>query len=215
METDMRMVIGTRRWSSWSMRPWLVAKRAGVAFDEILVTLRTPETAKALEPYSPGGQCPVLIEGDVSVWDSLAVCEYLAERFPEAKLWPADMTARALGRSACAQMHDGFRSLRGECSMDLTAPIAALELTEATAADVRRIVNLWRALRGRFGAGGPFLLGAWSIADAYYTPVATRMRTYAVDLAHHGDEGAAADYCALLLQQPEFLEWERLALADR
>ena len=209
----MQMVIGTRKWSSWSMRPWLAARRAGVPFDEITVTLRTPETAGILEPYSPGGQCPVLIDGDLTVWDSLAVCEYLAERFPDARLWPADLAARALGRSACAQMHDGFRSLRGECSMDLAAPIEALELTEATAADVRKIVRLWRALRARFGAGGPFLLGQWSIADAYYTPVATRLRTYAVDLALHGDEGVCAGYAALLLQQPEFLEWERLALA--
>jgi glutathione S-transferase len=215
MEAVMQMVIGTRRWSSWSMRPWLVARRAGAQVEDILVTLRTPQTAKALEPYSPGGQCPVLIDGDLTVWDSLAICEYLAERFADARLWPADMAARALGRSACAQMHAGFLSLRGECAMDLAAPAAALELTEATAADVRRMLRLWRALRDRFGAGGPFLLGAWSIADAYFTPVATRLRTYAVDLAHYGDEGFAATYAALLLQQPEYLEWERLALAGQ
>jgi len=211
----MQMVIGTRKWSSWSMRPWLVAKRAGASFDDILVALRTPETASALAPYSPGGQCPVLIDGDLSVWDSLAICEYLAERFPEAKLWPADMAARAMGRSACAQMHGGFLSLRGECSMDLAAPISQLTLTEATAGDVRKMIRLWRTLRHSFGAGGPFLLGAWSIADAYFTPVASRLRTYAVDLAHHGDDGFAAGYVALLLRQPEYLTWEELALAGR
>ena len=211
----MRMVIGTRKWSSWSMRPWLVARRAGATVEDVLIPLRTPDTAATLAPYSPGGQCPVLIDGDLTVWDSLAICEYLAERFPDAALWPADRAARALGRSACAQMHGGFLSLRGECSMDLAAPITMLERTEATAADVRKLIRLWRALRDRFGAGGPFLLGPWSIVDAYFTPVASRLRTYAVDLAHHGDEGFAAAYAALLLQQPEFLDWERLALAEK
>jgi glutathione S-transferase len=210
----MQMVIGTRKWSTWSMRPWLVARRAGLAFEEIKVTLRTPETAKALEPYAPSGQAPVVIDGDLTVWDSLAVCEYLAEKAPDAKLWPDDPAARAMGRSACAQMHGGFQSLRGECPMDLTAPIQVLELTEATQADVRKMVRLWRALRRRFGGGGPFLLGAWSIADAYFTPVATRIRTYTIDLPKHGDEGFAAEYAALVLQQPEFLEWERLAKAE-
>lgn len=210
----MQMVIGTRRWSTWSMRPWLVAKRAGLSFEEIRVPLRTPETAKTLEPYSPGGQCPVLIDGGLTVWDSLAICEYLAERSPGAGLWPADPEARAMGRSACAQMHGGFQSLRGECPMDLCAPIETLELTEATQADVRKMVRLWRALRQRHGAGGPFLLGGWSMVDAYFTPVATRLRTYTVDLAKHGDEGFAAEYAALLLQQPEFLEWEGLARAE-
>jgi glutathione S-transferase len=210
----MQMVIGTRKWSSWSLRPWLVAKRAGLPLEDILVTLRTPETAKALEAYSPSGQCPVLIDGDLSVWDSLAICEYLADRHPDKALWPQDPAARAQGRAACAQMHGGFQSLRGECSMDLSAPIEPLELTEATQGDVRKMLRLWRALKQRFGASGPFLLGDWSIVDAYFTPVATRFRTYGVDLAQYGDAGSASEYCALLLQQPEFLQWERLALAE-
>ncbi len=213
-ESVMKLVIGTRKWSSWSMRPWLVLKRVGAGFDETLVTLRTPETSAALEPYSPSAQCPVLIDGDLSVWDSLAICEYLADRFPEARLWPADIKARALGRSACAQMHGAFQSLRGECSVDLAAPQVTMELTPATQEDVRKIVRLWRELRVRFGSKGPWLLGEWSIADAYYTAVATRFRTYGVDLAAHGDDGTCADYAALLLQQPEYLEWERLALAE-
>jgi glutathione S-transferase len=210
----MQMVIGTRKWSTWSMRPWLVAKRAGLAFEDLVTPLRTTGTAKALEVYSPSGQCPVLIDGDLTVWDSLAICEYLADANPGKRLWPADPAARAQGRSACAQMHGGFQSLRGECPMDLAAPIETLELTEATQADVRKMIRLWRALKTRFGQGGPFLLGAWSIADAYFTPVASRFRTYNVDLSDHGDEGFAADYAALLLQQPEFLEWERLAKAE-
>jgi glutathione S-transferase len=213
MEAAMKLVIGTRKWSSWSLRPWLALKRAGVAFDEIEVTLRQLDTAEKLAPYSPGGQCPVLIDGDFTVWDSLAICEYLADRLPEAALWPADIQARALGRAACALMHSGFQSLRGECPIDLAAPLQTMELTAATQADVRKIVRLWSDLRARFAAGGPFLLGAWSIADAYYTPVASRFRTYGVDLAAYGDDGSCAAYGALLLEQPEFAAWERLALA--
>jgi len=209
----MKLVIGTRKWSSWSMRPWLVMKRAGLAFEDILVALRQLDTAESLAAYSPSAQCPVLIDDDLSVWDSLAICEYVADRLPEAALWPADIKTRALGRAACAQMHSGFKSLRGECPMDLEAPPQTMELTEATQADVRAIVRLWSELRARHGADGPFLLGAWSIADAYYTPVATRFRTYGVDLAAYGDEGTCAAYNALLLEQSEYLEWERLALA--
>ncbi|HWA59726.1 MAG TPA: glutathione S-transferase [Caulobacteraceae bacterium] len=209
----MQMVIGTMKWSTWSMRPWLVARRAGVQTEDIVVPLRAPETSLRLEAFSPSAQCPVLIDGGVTVWDSLAICEYLAERFPEARLWPEDAAARAQGRAAAAQMHGGFASLRGECSMDLSAPIEALELTEATAKDVAKLVRLWSMLLTRHG--GPYLLGrAWSIADAFYTPVATRIRTYAIDLAAHGDaDGACAAYAARLLTEPEFLEWERRALS--
>ena len=210
----MKMVVGTRKWSSWSMRPWLVARRAGLVTQDIVVALRTPETSANLEPYSPSSQCPVLIDGDLHVWDSLAICEYLAEANPGARLWPADAAARAQGRSASAQMHGGFQSLRGECSMDLSAPVAALDLTEATQGDVKKLVRLWSQLLTRYG--GPFLLGPqWSIADAVYTPVASRIRTYAIDLKAHGDQdGACAAYGDLLLTQPEYLEWERLALAE-
>jgi len=210
----MKLVIGTRKWSSWSLRPWLVMKRAGLTFDEALVALRQTDTAENLAPYSPGGQCPVLIDGDLTVWDSLAICEYLNGTLPEAGLWPAERAARALGRSAAAQMHSGFPSLRGECGMDLAAPPQTMALTPATQAEVRKLVRLWGDLRRRFGDRGPFLLGQWSIADAYYTPMATRIRTYAIDLALYGDDdGTCAAYSDLLLEQPEFLEWEWLAKA--
>ena len=210
----MKLVIGTRKWSSWSLRPWLVMKRAGLAFDETLVALRQIDTAENLAPYSPGGQCPVLIDGDLTVWDSLAICEYLNDTLPEAGLWPADRAARALGRSAAAQMHSGFPSLRGECGMDLAAAPQTMALTPATQAEVRKLVRLWSDLHRRFGDRGPFLLGQWSIADAYYTPMATRIRTYDIDLALYGDDdGTCAAYSDLLLEQPEFLEWEWLAKA--
>jgi glutathione S-transferase len=208
----MELVIGTKKWSTWSMRPWLVLKRAGVAFEETLVELRQETRSHAeISRHSPSGMVPVLKDGDLVLWDSLAICEYLAERFPEAKLWPDDPAKRALGRAAAAEMHSGFASLRGECPMALDAPVRAVELSPLTQANIRRIVDLWSGLIERFG--GPFLVGEWSIADAYYTPVATRLRTYGVHLSDYGDAGAAGGYCARLLSTPEYRAWEKDALA--
>ena len=208
----MEIVIGTRKWSSWSLRPWLALKRTGAPFTETLITLREVGVTEAIAKHSPSGKVPVLIDGEVTVWDSLAICEYLADKFPEAKLWPDDPVARALGRSAAAEMHSGFPSLRGECPMDLTLR-TDIDLSEATAHDVRRIVRLWSDLRGRYAAGGPYLLGAWSIADAFYVPVASRFRSYNLMLSDFGDPGLAGAYCEALLETPEFLEWERAAVA--
>ncbi|MBV9994826.1 MAG: glutathione S-transferase family protein [Caulobacteraceae bacterium] len=208
----MEILIGDKLWSSWSMRPWLVLKRAGADFKETLIRLRTERTtANAIAAGSPNGRVPVLKDGDLTVWDSLAICEHLAERFRAAQLWPPDPAARAMARAAAAEMHASFASLRGECPMDLALDREA-ELSEATHADIRRIVELWSGLLARFG--GPFLVGGWSIADAFYTPVATRFRSYGVKLSDYGDQGAAAAYAERLLRTPEFLEWEQEALAD-
>lgn len=208
----MQLVIGTKNWSTWSLRPWLVLKRLAVSFDEILIELRQEETPERILPWSPSGRVPCLIDGDLRIWDSLAICEYLAERHPQ--LWPADSAVRAIARSATAEMHSGFASLRSECPMDLTLR-ENKELLEATEKDVRRIVALWRNLRARYGGQGPFLFGQWSIADAFYTPVATRFRTYGVVLSSYGDDdGAASAYVETLLSQPEFLEWEAAATAQ-
>jgi glutathione S-transferase len=210
----MEIVIGTRKWSTWSMRAWLVLKRTGETFGETLAPLREFGTSEAiLAAHSPSRLVPVLKEGELVVWDSLAISEYLHDRFPAAKLWPDDPVRRALGRSAAAEMHSGFASLRGECPMDLTLSTRA-DLSEATAKDVRRIVELWSGLRSRFGADGPYLLGPWSIADAFFTPVATRFRSYGVRLSDYGDEGAAGAYGEALLQTPEFKAWDQAALAE-
>ena len=209
----MEILIGDKLWSSWSLRPWLALKHTGEAFTETLIRLRRPETsANILAAGSPSGTVPVLKDGETTVWDSLAICEYLADRFPAAKLWPDDAAARALGRAAAAEMHAGFPSLRGECPMDLGLR-SEVELSEATHVDIRRIVALWNDLRGRFGAQGDFLLGAWSIADAFYTPVATRFRSYGVQLSDFGDRGLAGAYSEALLETPEFKAWEAAALA--
>jgi glutathione S-transferase len=208
----MELVIGTKLWSTWSMRPWLALKHAGVPFQETLITLRQGEITDAeLAKHSPSKLIPVLKDGELVVWDSLAICEYLAETFPDAKLWPDDPVLRALGRAAASEMHAGFQALRSECPMALDEAPRAVELSEAVQKNVRRIVACWTQLLER--SGGPFLLGDWSIADAFYTPVATRFRTYGVDLSAHGDTGAAAAYCARLLETPAYLEWERGALA--
>ena len=212
----MELLIGDKVWSTWSMRPWLVLKHAGAPFTETLIRLRRETSDEvrraAVAAGSPTGMVPALKDGPVTIWDSLAISEYLAERFPAAKLWPADAALRALGRAAAAEMHSGFQSLRGELPMDLTRRQPAT-LTPATEDNVRRIVALWRDLLHRFG--GPFLLGeAWSIADAFHTPVATRFRGYGVHLTNHGDDGAAGAYAARLLETPEYLEWEHGALTD-
>jgi len=208
----MEIIVGTKVWSSWSLRPWLALKRTGAPFTETLVQLREVGVSEEIAKYSPSGRVPVLKDGALTIWDSLAICEYLAERFPAAKLWPDDVAARALGRAAAAEMHAGFASLRGECPMDLSLR-HEVELSEATHGDIRRIVRLWTDLRGQFGAGGPFLLGAWSIADAFYTPVATRFRSYGVRPSDFGDAGVAGAYNEVLLEQPEYLEWEKAAVA--
>jgi glutathione S-transferase len=209
----MELLIGDKLWSSWSMRPWLALKRAGAPFTETLIHLRTLETeANIRAAGSPNGHVPVLKDGERVIWDSLAICEHLADRFPAAKLWPDDSIARALGRAATAEMHAGFPSLRGECPMDLSLR-TEMELSELTHAEIRRIVELWSDLRGRYAAGGDFLLGPWSIADAFYTPVATRFRSYGVRLTDYGDAGAAGAYAEALLETPEFKEWEAAALA--
>lgn len=210
----MEIVIGTKAWSTWSLRPWLVLKHIGVPFRETLVTLRQDDgkTEAEIAPHSPSRLVPVLRDGDTVVWDSLAICEYLAEQFPSAKLWPVDPVARALARAATAEMHSGFAPLRQECPMALEGPVRNAELSEPTQKSVRRIVALWRDLLERFG--GPYLAGEWSIADAFYTPVATRFRTYGVDLSAYGDDGTAQAYAERLLSDPAFLEWELQAVAD-
>jgi glutathione S-transferase len=209
----MQLIIGDKNWSTWSRRPWLAARRAGLAFDEVNIKLRQDDTPQKIGVYSPSHKIPAVIDGDLTVWDSLAVCEYLAEKAPTALLWPTDFAARALARAASAEMHAGFPSLRGECPMDLKLRHTVV-LSEATSKDIRRIVGLWSDLRGRFAKDGPFLVGPWSIADAFFTPVATRFRTYGVTMSDFGDLGAAGVYAETLLQQPEFLEWEAAALAE-
>ena len=207
----MELIIGNKNWSSWSMRPWLVLKRAGAEFTERMVRLNRPDTPAHLAEASPSGLVPALKDGDLTLWDSLAISEYVADRFPEARLWPADPVRRALARAAACEMHAVFRSLRGELPMDLPRR-EHRTLTPLTQDEVRRVARLWGGMLRRFD--GPFLAGAWSIADAFYTPVATRFRSYGVLLSDYGDDGIAGEYAERLLEQPDFLEWERAAIEE-
>lgn len=214
---DLQLIVGPRRFSTWSLRPWLVLKRAGAAFETVEIDFTTPDGHAELKAASPSGLVPLLQVDGETIWDSLAISEWAAERFPQADLWPADPTTRALARSATAEMHGGFIQLRTALTLNgghLMAGEARSEAPSHIGAedDIRRLIALWREMRGRFGASGPWLFGTWSIADAFFTPVATRFRHYGVDLAALGDDGTAAAYAVTLLDDPCFREWEAEAL---
>ncbi|KJV43212.1 glutathione S-transferase family protein [Brevundimonas sp. KM4] len=213
----MELVIGDKAYSTWSLRPWLVLKHCDADFDEIVVPLNQPDTDQRIREHSPSGLVPVLkVEGEV-IWDSMAIAVWAAERYPEARLWPSDAHARWLARSAACEMHGGFTALRTACSTGpdhwMVGPSRAPAPDHpGLAKDLRRIVELWRSLRDRFGAGGPYLFGDWSVPDAFFTPVAARIRHFQLDLSAHGDDGTARAYAETLLAHPHFLEWEADAL---
>jgi glutathione S-transferase len=213
---DFHIYIGYRTISSWSLRGWLPLKKAGVAFEETLIRYRVPADKARLTGLSPTGKVPLLVHrrdgGEVRIWDSLAIGEYLAELFPAAGLWPKDAVARAHARAIVAEMHSGFRPLRNHLSMALLdrRPGEGLH-GEGVAADIARIEAMWTEARERWGkpAGGPFLFGNFTIADAAYAPVATRFRTYMPHLMP-----VCMAYVEAVLADPDFLEWENKAMAD-
>ncbi|WP_257165540.1 glutathione S-transferase family protein [Bradyrhizobium sp. SRS-191] len=207
----LKLVIGNKNYSSWSMRPWLALRGADIAFEEIVIPLYTDDPAdkaRILE-HSPAGKVPILIDGSVTVWDSLAIIEYLAERFPAAGVWPADVAARAHARSVSAEMHSGFQALRNECPMNLHRPVRAVELSADAKANIARIEDIWRDCRSRHGAGGPFLFGRFSGADAMFAPVVTRFHTFAVPVA--ADTKA---YMDAMTAMPAFAAWVKDGLAE-
>ncbi|ADL00632.1 glutathione S-transferase [Brevundimonas subvibrioides] len=217
----MELIVGNIAFSTWSLRPWLVLKRCGADFTTTEVPLYGPDSARLLAQHSPTGKVPVLkVEGE-TIWDSMAISVWASEMFPDAALWPSDRHARWLARSVACEMHSSFMALRTECGMGPDAggvihtmvgpDRAPTPTSEAVAADVRRLVEIIRTMRGRFGAAGPYLFGEWSMPDAFLTPVATRFRHYQFDLSAFGDDGTAASYVAELLRQPDFLEWTELA----
>jgi glutathione S-transferase len=207
----LKLVIGNKNYSSWSMRPWLAMRANDIAFEEIFVPLYTDNKADKdrILSFSPAGKVPTLIDGDVAIWDSLAIIEYLAERFPEKKLWPEDRAARAHARSISAEMHSGFLPLRGECGMNLHRPIGAIALSADARANAARIEELWLDCRERYGAYGPFLFGAFTAADAMFAPVVHRFRTYAIELAPK-----ARAYMEAMMALPAFAEWTKAGLAE-
>ena len=204
---DRLLVIGNRNYSSWSLRPWLVLEALGQPFAVVRIPLDQPDTAERIRQYSQAGRVPVLVEDGITVWDSLAIIEHLADRHPA--LWPTEPAARAMARSIAAEMHSGFAALRNELPMNLRAVGRKVVPTAAARADIARVTAIWQEARSRFSAGGPWLFGAWSAADAMYTPVAARFRTYGIDLP-----AALRDYQQTVLDAPAMRQWTALAAAE-
>lgn len=213
----LKLFIGNKNYSSWSMRPWVLLKQAGIPFEEVKVrfdSFQAGSTFKTtVNALTPTGKVPVLVDGDLVVWDTLAIAEYLAEQFPDQALWPRDKAARARARSVCAEMHAGFTGLRGNCPMNIEASLAdtgALIWRDqpAVRADVARLVDMWQGLLAAHG--GPLLFGDFSIADAYFAPVCMRLKSYALPIPP-----AIADYVARVCALPGVKAWIDEAMAER
>ncbi len=204
--SDLSIVIGNRNYSSWSLRAWLALAHTGAPFEEVMIPLSRPETKEAILRNSPAGKVPVLRHGDLTVWDSLAICEYLAEVFPEAGLWPAAADARAVARAVSAEMHSGFVALRSNMPMNVRASLRGKGRAPGVDADIARIVEIWETCRRRFGGGGAFLFGSFSVADAMFAPVISRFKTYDVALSD-----VCRAYADAVLALPAMQAWAAAA----
>ena len=207
-EPGLTLIIGNKNYSSWSMRPWLALAGFNIPFQEVRVLLDQADTANKIASYSASGRVPVLIAGEMTIWDSLAICEYLAEQFPEKHLWPQDVAARAMARSVVAEMHSGFAGLRNAMSMNIRASFPGRGRTAAAQADIGRVSEIWEECLSRFGHH-EFLFGHFSLADAFYAPIVMRFRTYGVTLAP-----ALNAYCERMLAHPAVARWVTEALAE-
>jgi glutathione S-transferase len=206
---SLTLVIGDKNFSTWSLRPWLVLKQAQIPFREELIRLHRPETKAQVSARSPSGKLPALHDGDLKIWDSLSICEYLAERFPEKRLWPDGVAARALARSITAEMHAGFQNLRSHCSLPAGPQPEAFVSPAEVQQDLTRIEALWSDARARFGKGGRFLFGEFTIADAFYAPVVARVYTFGLKLG-----AGAREYCDMIWSLPAMQEWIAAARAE-
>lgn len=202
----MRLIIGNKNYSSWSLRPWLAMKVAGIAFEETLISLDAPDFKARVTALSPAGRVPVLLDGDVLVWESLAILEYLAEKCPAAGLWPTEAGARAHARAVCSEMHAGFAALRRQLPMNMWRPVEQRSIDDGARGEVGRIDAIWSECRAKFGRGGPFLFGAFGAADAMYAPVVSRLHTYAVEVG-----GTARAYMDAVTGLPAWREWRDAA----
>jgi glutathione S-transferase len=202
------LVIGNKLYSSWSLRPWLLMRQLGVPFEEVVIPLDTPTTKAEIAKHSPAGRVPVLIDGDVAVWETIAIMEYVGDML-RAPVWPADGKARAMARAVAAEMHAGFTGIRNACPMNLGKRYARKDRGEAVARDVARFSEIVRDARGRFGHGGPFLFGTFTAADAMYAPLATRLDTYSIAL-----DPQVQAYVGAVLSLPSFQEWRNAGLKE-
>jgi glutathione S-transferase len=209
----LTLIVGNKNYSSWSLRPWIAMTVAGIAFDEVVISLNAEDFKARVSKVSGTGKVPVLIDGGVHIWESLAILEYLAEKFPAAKLWPADPAARAHARAISAEMHAGFLPLRRACPMNMWRPVKRRELNEEARANVRRIDAMWSDCRARFGGdglfSGPFLFGAFGAADAMYAPVVARLHTYAVEVG-----APARAYMEAVMALPAWAQWRAAAVKE-
>lgn len=205
----LTLIMGNKAYSSWSLRPWLALRHAGASFAEVVVPLRQPDTKATLLGHAPSGKAPSLRHGDLVVWDSLAICEYVNELFPAAQLWPADARRRAVARSVSAEMHSGFPELRKNLFMDVRNSHQHPDRVAAAQTDIDRVLAIWNDCRSRFGDNGPFLFGEFSIADAMFAPVATRLRTWNVPV-----DPVPATYIDTIYALPALQDWLRDAAAE-
>ena len=205
----LKLILGNKNYSSWSLRPWIAMRHAGIPFDEEVIPLYEPGSAERIAAHSPTGKVPVLIDGDMVIWESLAILDHVAERFAKAQLWPADLKARAHARAISAEMHAGFIPLRRHCPMNMRRESKKLELTTDVAANVRRIDQIWTECRERFGDGGPFLFGTFGAADAMYAPIVSRFASYAIAVGP-----AAEAYMAAVMALPAWKEWRNAGIAE-
>jgi glutathione S-transferase len=200
--TQYTLVIGNKNYSSWSMRPWLAMKQAGIVFNEIRVPLFEDGYKTRIRQYSPAGKVPVLVAGNITVWESLAICEFVAERHPEKQLWPAESAVRAQARAICSEMHAGFSALRNAMPMNIRSSHPGKGTTPASKRDIERIVAIWEQCRKNYGSGGDLLFGHFTTADAFYAPVVSRFETYAVELPP-----VARAYADAVLRLSAMQEW--------
>jgi glutathione S-transferase len=205
----LTLIIGNKNYSSWSMRPWIAMKATGIAFAEEVHSLNAPDFKQHVTRVSGSGKVPALADGDVRVWESLAILDYLAERFPDARLWPSGPGARAHARAIAAEMHAGFVPLRRHLPMNMWRPVRPRDLPDDVAANVSRIEFIWTDCRTRFGTGGPFLFGSFGAADAMYAPVVSRFHTYAVPVG-----AVAKRYMEAVMALPAWAEWRAAALRE-
>jgi glutathione S-transferase len=207
MMADLTIYLGNRNYASWSLRAWLALKATGAAFEEVVIPILVPGSKETLLKYSPSGKVPALHHGDIVVWDSLAICGYLGDIFPDAGLWPTDPAAKAVARSISAEMHSSFMALRREFPMNIRSSFPGREISPEAQTDINRVMAIWRQCRSRFGEkNGDFLFGSFTIADAMYAPIVTRFRTYKIDLEREADA-----YCEAITALPAMQEWAAAA----
>ena len=205
----LKLIIGNKNYSSWSLRPWIAMKVAGIAFDEEVISLDAKDFKSRVTKISGTGKVPALVDGNVQVWESLAILEYVAEKYPDARLWPADPAPRALARAIAAEMHAGFVPLRQHLPMNMWRPVTPRQLTPDVQSNVRRIEAIWTDCRTRYGAGGAFLFGSFGAADAMFAPVVSRFHTYAVEVG-----AVARAYMDAVMTLPVWDEWRTAALKE-